>query len=328
MAWITGTMVVLVIIIVAIFVSVAAFKAANQANEARAIGWGARAVAVIALAAWLIGTLSAMAHSVDAGEVGIVRTFGNITGQRESGLQFTLPWQSLDTIDTKTQKFSNSGTSAPAYVSFSKETQDVLVRASLVYRVDRTNVQTLIRESGFAYFSTLGVENLLVTILKEETVKYTAVDIAPNREPIRNAIAARLSETLAKHSLVVEQFTLDNIDFDEQFKQAIANKAAATQNAQAEQNKVAVSQAQAQQAIEAAKGAAGAAIESAKGAAQARTIAAEAEAGANKTINASLTPELLQYKAITTLAPNIQIALVPSGAGLLIDPTTLLAPKK
>ncbi len=278
------------------------------------------AVQGVLLAFWALFTLVSVFHSVDVNEVGIVRTFGNITGQRESGLQLTSPWQSLDTVLTRNQSFTNSAVKkdttdqfvSPVYVAFSKETQDVFVRASLVYHVSRGNVQNLIRESGFNYFDNIRVESLLINVLKEETVKFPAIEIAPNRELIRQAVAARLSESLGKHSILVDQFTLDNIDFDGKFKQAISEKAAATQNAQAEQNKVALETAKAEQDKQRGIAAANLLRETANG-----------QADANRTIAASLTPQLVQFQAIQKLGDKIQIALIPSGQGVIIDPTTL-----
>ena len=39
---------------------------------------------------------------------------------------------------------------------------------------------------------------------------------------------------------------------------------------------------------------------------------------------ASLTPEVIQFQAIQKLSDKIQIALIPSGQGVILDPTTLL----
>ena len=41
---------------------------------------------------------------------------------------------------------------------------------------------------------------------------------------------------------------------------------------------------------------------------------------------ASLTPMLVQFQAMQRLADNLQIALIPAGEGVIIDPTSLLGP--
>lgn len=326
MGWIVGILIMGLIVIAALIVSgkAAIAEAKDSRSDAGFAKWVSRAVAGGFVLLIVIVTLVSTVHSVDAGEVGVVRTFGKITGQRDSGLQFIMPWQSMDTVNVKTQRYGNSVLKAdttdqfvlPVFTAFSKETQDVFIRATLVYHVAPENVQQLIRSAGMDYFDTLAVPSLVENLLKEQTVLYSAVDIAPNRETIRQAVAQRLNEELAKRSITVDQFTIDNMDFDQQFKQAIADKAAASQQAQAEQNKIAVAQAQAQQSVE-----------TAKGAAQIVTINADAQADANKTISASLTPALIQYLGVQKLAPNVQIALIPSGQGIIIDPSTILGVK-
>jgi hypothetical protein len=43
-------------------------------------------------------------------------------------------------------------------------------------------------------------------------------------------------------------------------------------------------------------------------------------------INSSLTPEVLQYLAIKEFNDDVTMALVPSGEGLLLDPSSFVAP--
>lgn len=64
----------------------------------------------------------------------------------------------------------------------------------------------------------------------------------------------------------------------------------------------------------------------AKGDADAEVLRATGVAESNRLIAESLTPAVLQYQAIDRLADKIQIALIPSGQGLILDPSTLLKP--
>ena len=72
------------------------------------------------------------------------------------------------------------------------------------------------------------------------------------------------------------------------------------------------SEGEAEQAREVARGQADAQVIAAKGEAEALLIQAQAQAEANKTIAASLTPELIQYQYVNTLAPNVQTIFIPS----------------
>ena len=62
----------------------------------------------------------------------------------------------------------------------------------------------------------------------------------------------------------------------------------------------------------------------AKGEADANVAVAEGQAQANRALNASLSPKVLQYIAIQKLNPRLQIAVLPAGTNAFIDPTKLL----
>lgn len=106
---------------------------------------------------------------------------------------------------------------------------------------------------------------------------------------------------------------IDNIDFDQGFKDAINAKQQALQQIETEKNKVLIA---VQQATQKAK--------LAQGDADALRATAQGQADANRLLAESLTPELIQFQALQKLADNIQIALIPSGQGLIIDPASLL----
>ena len=137
--------------------------------------------------------------------------------------------------------------------------------------------------------------------------------VGPNREAIRRAVQQRLSNELGPYSIQINDLLIDNIDFRPEFKQAIEQKQIAAQDALREQEKVKQKQFEAEQAVETAKGEANATRERANG-----------QADANRALAASLTPEVIQFQAIQKLGDNIQIALIPSGQGVILDPATLL----
>ena len=105
----------------------------------------------------------------------------------------------------------------------------------------------------------------------------------------------------------------ENISFEESFELAIQAKQDATQEALKEQELVAAKEAKARQVVAEAQGEASRLV----------TVAA-GQADANDLIARSLTPELIQFQAMQKLADNIQIALLPAGQGIIIDPTTIL----
>lgn len=244
---------------------------------------------------------------VEAGHVLVVYQFGEIVGQRNEGLQFIAPWQNTRTESTQVQRARFEDIN-----SFSAETQDVFITATLNYSVSPRAVQGLYREVGPNWFDKL-VAARINQFFKEEAVRYQTTEIAPNREQIRIDVRDRLAEDLAQFSIDVQDLLIDDIDFRPEFKQAIEQKQIATQDALREQERVRQAQFEAEQQVERARGEA-----------ESIRIRAEGQAEANRLLAESLTQEVIQFQALDKLADNIQIALIPSGQGLIIDPATLL----
>jgi len=276
--------------------------------------FGAAAGFIVLL--WFIWTVFASLHVVSAGEVIVVRTFGSITGQRGEGLQITAPWQTTESWNIRLQTVlpeSKCGDGAVNCLdAFSSESQDVFIRAVVNLQVDPRDVQDLARTVGVNYVERLVLPRLH-QIVKDTTVQYKSVDVAPNREKIRQAVRERLGQELAQNSITVVDLLITNIDFRPEFKAAIEAKVKAEQDALTEQNKVAISEAQAKQVAA-----------TAQGAADRLRVEAQGQADANRLINESLTPLLIQFQALQKLADNIQIVFLPAGQGIILDPTEIL----
>lgn len=239
---------------------------------------------------------------VRAGTVGVIYSFGSIIGQVEEGFHLIWPWWFVTHTDIKVQRAVLS-----KLQSFSSETQDVFVKASLNYQVSPKAVQTLFRTVGPDYFHVL-IEPRVAQNFKDETVKFKSVDIAPNREVIRQAVRQRLEKELSPYSIHIVDLLLDDVDFSPAFKQSIENKQIATQKALEQE-----------QLVSAAKFAAQQRVETEKGEGEAKLARAEKEALANQKIAASLTPLLVQNEMINRLSDKIQIMVVPQGSNMLMQ---------
>ena len=324
MGWIIFTIIFGLIGFVALLVG-GALRNEGQKNEdadvtliARGVGFG---IPILCALIWFVVTLFTTVHQVGAGHVGIVYTFGNITGQRSAGLQMTLPWQSIKSANIQVQTFCffDDATKCPEGAvevaqgldSFSEETQNVYIDAVLNIEVSPGEVQSLYTNVGPNYVNKL-IPGRIAQIFKDETVNYKAVDIAPNREKIRANVEEQLRQEMTQYSINVSALLIENITFDQEFEAAITAKQVAAQEALKQQQLVAAERARADQVIE-----------TARGAAESLRVTAEGQADANRSISASLTPELIQFQAVQKLADNVQIALIPSGQGIIIDPTTL-----
>ncbi len=227
-----------------------------------------------------------MFHSIPAGHVGIVYQFGGIVGQRSDGFQAIWPWEDMNIASVQVQRFTFDRLD-----SFSQETQDVYITATLNYEVSPRDVQGLYRTVGPDYFNKIIVPRVN-QFFKDETVKFRSVEIAPNRDTIREQVRTRLKQELASSSIQVDDLLIDNIDFPPAFKQAIVEKQVATQNALREQQNVKRAQYEAQQTIATARG----------------------QAEANRLLDHSLTQKIINYTLVQKLSPTIKTALIPSNA--------------
>lgn len=330
MGWIIFTIIAFIVGVPIVLGIGALVRAIGKEDQTAAEGAGSAIMwlgtpAVIVI--WLIVTLASMFHQVPNGHVGAIYTFKAVTGTTGSGLVVTAPWQSVQSMDVREQSF---GWVAPGsredadftgvqfragrMETFSDDNQDVFMDVTINIKVDREAVENILDNVGPDYFGKLFVTEL-PNILKEETTDYDSTVIAQNREKLRESVRTRMQKVLddAGYAITVRKIGIYNMSFDPEYAQAIRDKVIAEQNAITERNKVEVAKAQADQVKETAKGEAEKLREEARG-----------QADANRSINESLTPLLIQFQALQKLADNVQIALIPSGQGVIIDPATLL----
>ncbi len=254
----------------------------------------------------LVMTIPSSLNQIKAGHVGVVYQFGDIVGQIESGLQFVAPWRTVrqESVQTVGHRF-------PKINAFSVETQDVFVVATLNLSVSPSHIQKLYRTVGPNWYAILVVPRVN-QFFKDETVKYSSVAVAPNREKIRYNVTVRLADALKNDSITVSDLLIDDIDFDPKFKTAIENKQIASQNALAEEQK-----------ILGARHIAAQKVEEARGAGEAILIKATKQAEANIKIANSISPNLVQYMSVEKLSPNIQVMMIPAGQGMILSPDFL-----
>ena len=298
-----------IVLIVAVIASMNGVGLRRQGKRDEGTAWilASALAIVVVVGGW--GAFRSF-HSVDAGHVLVVRQFGEIVGQRGDGFQTIAPWQTAEDVSTQveSQRFQMDDRSGPAEgaiasgPAISEETQPVYAVVTLNYRVSDQAVQELYTDVGSTFFEKV-VAPRVFQVFKNETVKFKSVAVAPNREQIREAVQLELDRQLDGFSINVVDFLINDLDFPQEFTEAIERKQVATQDALAAQQKVEQSKAEAQQEIERARGQA-----------QAQRLRASA-----------LTDRNLQFEALQILkeAPP-QIVFLPAGQGNLLDPSTFL----
>lgn len=263
-----------------------------------------------------------MLHFVDEREVGVVRTFGKITGSKDKGMQFTAPWQTLEKWDAKTQIIrpdtSCSNGTKECMNAGSVDIQDVYVQGVVNLNVNKEDVFVLARGPGQAYKETI-VLNRMYQVVKATISQYKAEVILQSREEIRGKIRDALRNELKEYSITVDDFLIVDIDFTDAYRTQIDKASEARQQAVTAQNQVAVEEAKARQAEAVALGQANSQRIAAEGRATAVLTEARAQAEANNLLNQSLSANVLQLESIKKLNPGVQSIIVPAGSGNFFD---------
>lgn len=250
---------------------------------------GSMGVAIGLIAGLLVLGFALCFRTIGVGQVGVVISFGHISRVASSGVLVKAPWpfQELHKYDIKVQKDEAEAAAASA------DLQDVDVKLVTNYHIDGAKVATLFSQVGDDYKSRI-IDPAITESVKANTSKFPVADLITKRPQLKAAIVSTLRTRLEHYGIYVDDVSITNLGFSKQFTQAIEAKQVAQQ--QAEQAKYDAEKAanQAQAKIETAKG----------------------EAEAQRLVQQTLTPELLQKIAIERWDGKMP-ATVAGSAGVL-----------
>ncbi len=177
-------------------------------------------VAGILLLIWLIAPFS----SVPAGHRGVMTTFGSPSNEVLSeGLHFRIPFaQTLNLVNVSIQKGEGDGDAA------SRDLQTVHTKIALNYHVKPEAAVSVFRDLG-----NQPGERIIIPAVQEAvkavTARFTAEELIAKRTDVRDQIVAQLRERLARHGIVVDEFSIVNFNFSKSFNDAIEAKTTAEQ---------------------------------------------------------------------------------------------------
>lgn len=186
--------------------------------------------------------------TIDAGYVGVVTRFGNVSRVASAGLNFKLPWiESVTKMGVQTLKEQVETSAA------SKDLQEVTTAVAVNYNVNQEQVGILFREIGENYKSIV-IDPLVQESIKASTANYTAEELVTKREQVRGDVLALIKDKLAPKHIIVTDISMTNFQFSKTFNEAIEAKVTTEQNALAAKNKLSQVQFEADQRVAQAKG--------------------------------------------------------------------------
>jgi regulator of protease activity HflC (stomatin/prohibitin superfamily) len=299
----------LVLVILAGLVGGIAIVVAIVAKEHRT---SAIVTAVVSGVLVVVFFISGTVIVVPNGNVAVMMQFGRVTGETfDAGLHFKAIVQDPINMNIQTQKYEEASTAA------SKDLQDVTATITINYKLDPAKAGQVFKTIGMEYIKVVGHPAIQETV-KEVTAKFNAEDCILRRAEVKDEITKSLSSRLNERGIITEAVNITNFDFSQEFTAAIEAKVVAQQNVFQSQNKLQQVKVEAQQAEAVAVGKANAAIAEAEGQAKAIQIVTEAQVAANKTINETLTDNVLQYIFIDRMGNDVKVWVVPQGQDLTL----------
>ena len=216
----------------------------------------------------LLLCLAGCIKTVPTGHTGVVTSFGRVEDYTlEAGVHFQKPWAKVVKMDNRTQKASLN------LSCFSSDIQEVSVVYTVNYQINKTNASAIYRNIGTEYFSIV-VEPRVYEAIKGTFAKYNAEALLSNRDGLSKEIQAILLNDVAAYNIEIVSTSIEDIDFNDAFTNAVEQKQVA------EQNKLKAQTEQEQKIIE-AEAAAKRAVLEAEATAEQTVIAAQAKADAD-----------------------------------------------
>lgn len=171
------------------------------------------------------------------------------------------------------------------------------------------------RDLGTRYYDTI-VQSAFFTATRTVLAHYKMVDIPENSEKIEAEIRDHVAQRIAGHHLELGRVALQHIDYPPAVQQAIEQRLVVQQQETQKEAEIKIATEDAQIARIKADSAAETARVSATSDAETTRIRAEGDARAQELLGKTLTPLLVQMRALTN--PAAKYVFVPEGRNLSV----------
>lgn len=278
--------------------------------------------------------LGGCSETIEPGETGVVADWGELQPWTYGeGFHWVSPFYDVTHVTLQTQTYDMGGP-VRADMDFGPEpsvnvlTQDQLAVAmdvSVQFHLDRASAPEVFRYFGANYADRL-VHPIVRSAIRDAASTFSAMELVDDRARLQREMEQRVEERLEStlsarglgaDAIVVENILLRSIDLPDTLEESIANVQRQRQETE-----------RALRALETARAEAERSVVEAEGAARVRAIAAEAEASANRTLAASLTPAVVEIRRIEAsrdLLANehTRVVMLPSSGVTLTTPVPI-----
>ena len=217
-------------------------------------------------------------HTVEAGEIAVVKHLGEARTVRTAGTYFDF-WVT-ETYEIYDAKVQNMSISTQAY---SKDAQTMSIAMTVQYQIDGTKAIDIANQYGSVALLAERIESIATEKAKATLSSYSAMNIIETRSNISPQVEEVIKNAVDEEYCVdIVAVVLTNIDFSDAFEKTVEDKMIAEQEKLKAEYEKETAIVNAEKELEVAKLDAQAKIEKAKADAEAQIKVAEAEAKAIK----------------------------------------------
>ncbi len=258
-----------------------------------------------------LATAACSPHTVESGTVGVLAEWGEVHREpRTEGLHWRTWFKDhYVNMPLRVQKMEAKASAS------SKDLQVVTSIIALNYRLHSDHAVEVFQDIG----KLDSVEQTIVApalqeAVKASTAKYTAQELVTKREEVKKTIADYITATLDKSHLVVTELSIVDFKFDDKYQAAVEDKQVAEENAKKATNDLQRIEIEARQRVAKAQGMAEAALAKARAEAEAQTMLRE-----------TLTPEILQLRAVEKWDGKMPVVSGDGSAAAIVDVAAVTA---
>lgn len=235
-------------------------------------------ISVLLIAIVCLAVIPNSFHTVEAGQIAVVKHLGEARGVRTAGTYFDF-WitEKYEIYDARVQ---NMDIKTQAY---SKDAQTMNIAMNVQYKIDEAKVIDIANQYGTIDLLANRIESIATEKAKATLSSYSAMNIIETRSTISPLVEETIKNAVNEEYCVdIVAVVLTNIDFSDAFEKTVEDKMIAEQEKLKAEYEKETAIVNAQKELEVAKLEAQAKIEKAKADAQAQIEVATAEAQAVK----------------------------------------------
>ncbi len=251
------------------------------------------------------------ATTVPPGQVGLYVYAGRGLDKNilKEGLYWHLPWNSIILFPAQWNEYEEK-----MHV-LTQDDVHLEVQAGIAIRPNIGELYQLQQDLGIRYYDTV-VQSAFFTATRTVLAHYNMVDLPENSEKIENEIREHVLERIAGHHLELGRIALQHIDYPPAVQHAIEMRLVVQQQQTQKDAEIKIAAQEAQIAHIHADSASEVARISATSDAETTKLRAEGEAKAQEMLARTLTPLLVQLRALTSSTS--KFVFVPEGKQLSV----------